>query len=155
MVITRIRSNALKYEYSLPYRPWGWNCNCDFSVEKPQILMGSYEAHVSVPPCEHNTPSANCHSLAFGDSYSYVQGTNGIPGFSFIGGLLPEQYAYTPGDILGNKIIQNFTGTAEGGPNWLEFISGCAVEDGLWSPQNCKRQLWDFAVAGADVSEEL
>jgi hypothetical protein len=51
--------------------------------------------------------------------------------------------------------VQNFTGTAEGGPNWIEYLTGCGVKPGLTSPLTCKRQLWDFAFAGADVSEEL
>jgi phospholipase/lecithinase/hemolysin len=60
-----------------------------------------------------------------------------------------------PDTLLRNQIVQNFTGTAEGGPNWIEYLTGCGVEPGLTSPLTCKRQLWDFAFAGADVSEEL
>lgn len=95
------------------------------------------------------------NSLAFGDSYTFVQGTHGHQNFSFIGDYLPQNFAYTPQDLLSNRIVQNFTGTAEGGPNWVEFLTGCGVHKGLHSPLLCKKQLWDFAFAGADVSDSL
>ncbi|TPX12519.1 uncharacterized protein E0L32_000696 [Thyridium curvatum] len=95
------------------------------------------------------------NSLAFGDSYTFVQGTHGHQNFSFIGDYLPKNFAYTPQDLLSNRIVQNFTGTAEGGPNWVEFLTGCGVHKGLHSPLLCKKQLWDFAFAGADVSESF
>jgi hypothetical protein len=57
--------------------------------------------------------------------------------------------------LLSNKIVQNFSGTAEGGPNWVEYLTGCGLEEGLTSPETCKLQLWDFAFAGADISQEL
>lgn len=92
-------------------------------------------------------------SIAFGDSYTYVQGTAGYPGYSFLGDFLPGDFAYTPSQLLTDQIIQNFTGTAEGGPNWVEYLTGCAVDNGVWSPLNCTGvQLWDFAFAGSDVS---
>ncbi|KAI0134784.1 hypothetical protein BJ170DRAFT_700053 [Xylariales sp. AK1849] len=92
--------------------------------------------------------------IAFGDSYTYVQGTAGHTNYSFIGDLLPGDVEFTPQELLSNKIVQNFTGTANAGPNWVEFLTGCAVEDGEYLPQSCDIQLWDFAFAGADVSEE-
>jgi hypothetical protein len=92
--------------------------------------------------------------IAFGDSYTYVQGTLGYPGFSFIGSYLPDQFAITPKELLSDQIIQNFTGTAEGGPNWIEFLTGCGLRPNLTSPETCKVQLWDFAFAGSDVSEQ-
>lgn len=42
--------------------------------------------------------------------------------------------------------------TANRGPNWIEWLTGCGVEEGLTDPQSCKIQLWDFAFGGADVS---
>ncbi|KAH8902334.1 hypothetical protein BR93DRAFT_261874 [Coniochaeta sp. PMI_546] len=95
------------------------------------------------------------HVIAFGDSYTYVQGTAGLQNFSFIGDYLPGDFAYTPETLLSNRIVQNFTGTAEGGPNWIEYLTGCGVKPGLTSPLTCKKQLWDFAFAGADVAEEF
>ena len=95
------------------------------------------------------------HSVAFGDSYTYIQGTAGLQNFSFIGDYLPSDFTYSPETLLENKIVQNFTGTAEGGPNWIEYLTTCGVKPGLTSPLTCKRQLWDFAFAGADVAEEL
>ncbi|KAJ5747509.1 Esterase SGNH hydrolase-type [Penicillium nucicola] len=88
--------------------------------------------------------------IAFGDSYTYVQGTQGRQNFSFIG----DQFnlAYDTQTLLSNKIVQNQTGTAEGGPNWIEYLTDCGVKEGLTSPQSCKKQLWDFAFAGADIS---
>ncbi|KAF9893878.1 hypothetical protein FE257_010048 [Aspergillus nanangensis] len=90
--------------------------------------------------------------LAFGDSYTYVQGTHGYPNFSFIGDQL--NFAYDAKTLLTNKIVQNQTGTAEGGPNWVEFLTKCGLQEGLTSPLHCERQLWDFAFAGADISVE-
>ncbi|KAI3322363.1 carbohydrate esterase family 16 protein [Xylariaceae sp. AK1471] len=92
--------------------------------------------------------------IAFGDSYTFVQGTAGYTNFSFIGSYLPGQFNFTPQTLLSNKIVQNFTGTAEGGPNWVEYLTGCGLEPGETSPQDCAVQLWDFAFAGADVSLE-
>ncbi|KAL5359839.1 lysophospholipase A [Aspergillus floccosus] len=90
------------------------------------------------------------YMLVFGDSYTYIQGTYGHPNYSFIGDQLKFEYdAHT---LLRNKIVQNQTGTAEGGPNWVEFLTGCGVNEGLTSPFSCDRQLWDFAYAGADIS---
>jgi phospholipase/lecithinase/hemolysin len=82
-----------------------------------------------------------------------VQGTAGHQNFSFIGDYL--NLAYTPDTLLSDQIVQNFTGTAEGGPNWVEYLTGCGLQPGLTSPLTCKRKLWDFAFAGADVSEQL
>ncbi|KAE8341635.1 hypothetical protein BDV24DRAFT_151036 [Aspergillus arachidicola] len=90
--------------------------------------------------------------LAFGDSYTYIQGTEGHQNYSFIGDQLNLEYdAQT---LLTNKIVQNQTATAEGGPNWVEYLTGCGFEEGLTSPLSCTRQLWDFAFAGADISVE-
>ncbi|KAJ5320083.1 hypothetical protein N7508_000366 [Penicillium antarcticum] len=90
--------------------------------------------------------------IAFGDSYTYVQGTQGRQNFSFIGDQF--DFAYDTETLLSNKIVQNQTGTAEGGPNWIEYLTDCGVKDGLTSPKSCEKQLWDFAFAGADISTE-
>lgn len=34
----------------------------------------------------------------------------------------------------------------------MEFITGCGVKPGLTNPQDCSKQLWDFAFGGADIS---
>jgi hypothetical protein len=44
-------------------------------------------------------------SVAFGDSYTYVQGTAGLQNFSFIGDL--QNFSYTPQQLLSNEIVQN------------------------------------------------
>ncbi|QSZ33083.1 hypothetical protein DSL72_002668 [Monilinia vaccinii-corymbosi] len=84
--------------------------------------------------------------LAFGDSYTYVQGTYGLQNYSFIGDL--QHLSYTPAQILSNEIVQNQIGTSAGGPNWVEYLTSCF--SGL--PSKCTKQLWDFAFAGSDVS---
>lgn len=91
--------------------------------------------------------------VAFGDSYSFVQGSAGLANKTFIGSYV--DYAYTASQLLNNKIIQNFTSTAEGGPNWLEQLTACAVKDGSYTPSDCPIALWDFAFAGASVSKEF
>ncbi|KAL3440806.1 hypothetical protein BJX65DRAFT_314458 [Aspergillus insuetus] len=88
--------------------------------------------------------------LTFGDSYTFVSGTRGYPGYSWMGDAL--NLDFTAQELLTNKIIQNQTGTSAGAPNWPEYLTGCAVEKGLSSPASCKTQLWDFAFAGATIS---
>ncbi|TVY49435.1 Acetylesterase [Lachnellula cervina] len=88
------------------------------------------------------------NSLAFGDSYTYVQGTYGRQNYSFIGDL--QNYSFTPEKLLSDEIVQNQTGTSAGGPNWVEYLTGCF--SGL--PSRCTKQLWNFAFAGSDVSTE-
>ncbi|KAJ5666908.1 hypothetical protein N7462_011317 [Penicillium macrosclerotiorum] len=95
----------------------------------------------------------NGNRITFGDSYTYVQGTHGHQNYSFIGDQF--DFAYDAQTLLSNKIVQNQTATAEGGPNWVEFLTKCGLEEGLTSPRSCKKQLWDFAFAGADISTEL
>lgn len=84
---------------------------------------------------------------AFGDSYSFVQGTKGHANFSFIGDK--TNFAFTPQDLLQNEIIPR--NTSSEGSNWLEFLTGCFQG----SPLNCTKQLWDFAFAGADIDGDL
>ncbi|KAJ5112485.1 Lipase GDSL [Penicillium argentinense] len=83
--------------------------------------------------------------IAFGDSYTYVQGIHGHQNYSFIGDAL--NLAFDEETLLSNMIVQNQTATAEGGPNWLEYLTNCGVQAGLTSPRTCKKQLWDFAFA--------
>ncbi|KAL4964180.1 uncharacterized protein BDV14DRAFT_201199 [Aspergillus stella-maris] len=93
-------------------------------------------------------------SLAIGDSYTYVQGTARHPNYSFIGD--EQNFAFDKRTLLGDAIIQNQTGTSAGAPNWIEYLTGCGVEEGLTSPVECERpEFWDFAFAGAGVSAEL
>lgn len=60
--------------------------------------------------------------------------------------------SFTPEELLSNRIVQNQTSTAEGGPNYVEFLTGCGVKPGLTNPRYCSKQLWDFAFGGADIS---
>ncbi|KAE9400471.1 hypothetical protein BT96DRAFT_1097653, partial [Gymnopus androsaceus JB14] len=85
---------------------------------------------------------------AFGDSYTFVQGTLGFPTFSFIGDVL--DLAFTPQQIFSDKIVPR--NTSSDGANWIEFLTGCF--GGL--PSECsEKQLWNFAFAGADISADL
>ncbi|EKG13572.1 hypothetical protein MPH_09288 [Macrophomina phaseolina MS6] len=85
--------------------------------------------------------------LAFGDSYTYVQGTQGHWNYSFISDAF--NYSFTPDQLLSSQIVKNTT--SSGGPNWVEYLTGCY--EGL--PAACPRtKLWDFAFAGADISAE-
>lgn len=99
-------------------------------------------------------PSTSCR-IAFGDSYTFNQGTYGYPGYSFIGDYRPGHLEFSPEQLLTNKLHQNFSGTSAGGPNWVQYLSECAVEKGEWLPAFCDMQLWNFAFAGADYSEEF
>lgn len=84
-----------------------------------------------------------------------MQGTAGYPAFSFIGGYLPSQFSFKPQQLLSDRIVGGYNGTACGGPNWAEYLTGCGLGDGLHDPAQCPIQLWDFAFAGADTTEEL
>ncbi|KAI6894244.1 hypothetical protein D0869_03717 [Hortaea werneckii] len=106
-------------------------------------------------PHHHHHPfnwQSTTHLIAFGDSYTYVQGTAGRQNFSFIGDS--QHLSFPPSTLLTNQIVQNQTSTAEGGPNWVEFLTGCGLEPGLTDPKTCDTQLWDFAFGGADISTE-
>ncbi|KAI0671001.1 hypothetical protein C8Q78DRAFT_830395 [Trametes maxima] len=85
---------------------------------------------------------------AFGDSYTFVQGTKGLANFSFIGDAF--HLAFTPEDLLEDEIV--LKNTSSDGANWIEFLTGCVQG----KPSSCSpHQLWDFAFAGADVDKAL
>ncbi|KAI5117453.1 hypothetical protein M0805_005830 [Coniferiporia weirii] len=88
------------------------------------------------------------HVYAFGDSYSFVQGTRGLETFSFIGDL--QNISFTEEEFLSDEIVLG--STSSGGANWLEFLIGCFGG----RPLGCAaRKLWDFAFAGADIDGNL
>ncbi|KAI0755172.1 hypothetical protein C8Q80DRAFT_415991 [Daedaleopsis nitida] len=85
---------------------------------------------------------------AFGDSYTFVQGTKGHANFSFIGDAF--DFAFTPRELLENEIIPK--NTSSDGSSWTEFLTGCFHG----RPSNCApHQLWNFAFAGADIDKDL
>ncbi|KAK5114795.1 hypothetical protein LTR85_010108 [Meristemomyces frigidus] len=88
--------------------------------------------------------------ITFGDSYTYVQGTHGLQNYSFIGDAF--DFGFNASALLSDRIVQNLTATAEGGPNWVEYLTGCGLQPGLTNPRDCEKQLWDFAFAGSDIS---
>ncbi|KAJ7819405.1 hypothetical protein B0H14DRAFT_2836751 [Mycena olivaceomarginata] len=87
------------------------------------------------------------YMYAFGDSYTFVQGTEGHANFSFFGDAF--DFAFTPQQILSNEIIPK--NTSSEGANWIEFLTGCTGG----SPANCAKQLWNFAFAGSDIDAAL
>ncbi|KAL4997004.1 hypothetical protein BDV10DRAFT_202022 [Aspergillus recurvatus] len=114
---------------------------------------------ISALPSKSNTQSrhgfewaSTRHLIAFGGSYTFIQGTHGHPNYSFIGDQL--NYAYDARTLLTDQIVQNQDRTSAGGPNWVEFLTGCGLKEGLTSPISCTKQPWDFAFAGAGVSAE-
>jgi phospholipase/lecithinase/hemolysin len=122
------------------------------------LTIPSILAYPSPPPSSTWTWSNTEYLIAFGDSYTYVQGTHGLQNYSFIGDL--QNFSFNASALLSDRIVQNQTATAEGGPNWVEFLTGCGLQPGLTDPQQCNkqpggkgRQLWDFAFAGSDISE--
>ncbi|OSD02504.1 carbohydrate esterase family 16 protein [Trametes coccinea BRFM310] len=88
---------------------------------------------------------------AFGDSYTFVQGTEGLATFSFIGDAF--HFSFTPQELLSDKIVPK--NTSSDGSNWVyytEFLTGCFEG----KPSDCApHQLWNFAFAGADVDKAL
>ncbi|KAH7079456.1 lysophospholipase-like protein A [Paraphoma chrysanthemicola] len=94
--------------------------------------------------------------IAFGDSYTFVQGTLGHQNYTFIGDNFNK--SFTPEKLFSNRIVLNVSfsteGTAEGGPNWVEYLTKCGTKKGLTDPRTCHRQLWDFAYAGANTVSE-
>ncbi|KAJ3895479.1 hypothetical protein GG344DRAFT_85942 [Lentinula edodes] len=84
---------------------------------------------------------------AFGDSYTFVQGTSGYPNFSFIGDVL--DLAFTPQKIFSDDIIPK--NTSSEGSNWVQYLTGCFEG----SPTLCEKQLWNFAFAGSDIDAAL
>lgn len=85
--------------------------------------------------------------FAFGDSYTFIQGTDGHTNFSFIGDAM--NFSFTKQQLLNDRIIPK--STSSGGSNWIEFLSGCFSG----RPQDCAIQTWDFAFAGADIDGSL
>ncbi|ETW81017.1 hypothetical protein HETIRDRAFT_240452, partial [Heterobasidion irregulare TC 32-1] len=104
---------------------------------------------VTAAPASHSSFDWNAvkYVYAFGDSYSFVQGTTGFPNFSFIGDAFHP--AFTSEQLLSNEIVPK--NTSSDGSNWLELLTGC----GQGHPSKCKQQLWDFAFAGADIDKDL
>ena len=91
--------------------------------------------------------------IAFGDSYTYVQGLKGHPNYTYIGDNL--DISFTAAELFSNRIVQNQTATASGGPVWTEWITNCGVKAGRTNPRKCDRQLWDFAYAGSTTNTVL
>ncbi|KAJ7600727.1 hypothetical protein C8J56DRAFT_911128 [Mycena floridula] len=115
-----------------------------------RIILTSL-ACLALPVQGDQAPKFNWDSTkyvyAFGDSYTFVQGTAGFPNFSFIGDAL--HYSFTSQQILSNEIIPK--NTSSEGSNWVEFLTGCFGG----SPLECNKQLWDFAFAGSDIDAAL
>ncbi|KAK2754857.1 hypothetical protein FQN54_006750 [Arachnomyces sp. PD_36] len=120
------------------------------SLSAQFLVFPLLQAFAAAKPTSGFSWNSTTALLAFGDSYTYVEGTHGRVNGSFIGSEI--DFAYTPEELEGNKILVNHT-SAEGA-NWVEFLTGCYEG----SPADCtgggQRPLWDFAFGGADVSAE-
>ncbi|KAF1941203.1 lysophospholipase-like protein A [Clathrospora elynae] len=118
------------------------------------LLLSLYTNATPTPPnCKHDGRTFNWRTtksvIAFGDSYTYIQGTLGRTNYTYIGDNF--DISFTPEKLFASRIVQNQTATAEGGPNWLEFLTGCGVDPGQHDTRKCEIQLWDFAYAGANT----
>ncbi|KAF6795444.1 lysophospholipase a [Colletotrichum sojae] len=112
-------------------------------------LLGLAVTAVFASPVKPEVPfnwQKTDYVLAFGDSYTYVQGTEGWWAYSFIGSQL--NVSFTPEQLLSDRIIPGQNTSSAGGPNWIQELTGC--KEGL--PRDCDIQLWNFAFAGADIS---
>ncbi|KAJ5938555.1 hypothetical protein N7466_001689 [Penicillium verhagenii] len=85
------------------------------------ISFAPWVSASAIPRADRFHWSSKKALLAFGDSYTYVQGTHGLQNYSFIGDAF--DFSYDQETLLSNKIVQNQTGTAEGGPNWVEYLT--------------------------------
>ncbi|THH15035.1 hypothetical protein EW146_g5380 [Bondarzewia mesenterica] len=89
---------------------------------------------------------------AFGDSYSFVQGTAGHPNFRCkVEPSASSEMPFTFHSRLSIYCQTKLYPKISDGSNWLEFLTGCYEG----RPFSCKRQLWDFAFAGADIDKTL
>ncbi|KAI0087837.1 hypothetical protein BDY19DRAFT_226732 [Irpex rosettiformis] len=85
---------------------------------------------------------------AFGDSYTFVEGTRGLATFSFIGDRF--HFEFTPEELLSNEIVPK--NTSSDGANWIEYLTRCFEG----RPSQClSHQLWDFAFGGADIDASI
>jgi len=116
-----------------------------FLVSCVFILLSGSGANANRQPVSFKWDSIK-YMYAFGDSYTFVQGTNGFANFSFIGDAID---AYTSQQLLVDEIIPK--NTSSEGSNWIEFLTGCFEG----SPGRCKKQLWNFAFAGSDIDAAL
>jgi phospholipase/lecithinase/hemolysin len=122
------------------------------------LIYATLAASIAASPNpSKNTPSFSWKKtkslIAFGDSYTYVQGLLGHPNYTYIGDNFSP--SFTPSQLFSNRIVQNQTATASGGPVWTEFLTRCGVKPGLTDPRKCDKMLWDFAYAGANTDEVL
>lgn len=49
--------------------------------------------------------------------------------------------------------MASYSGTSAGGPNWIEFLTNCGVEEGVYTPSTCGRQSYQLATQGSQVDE--
>ncbi|KAJ3825073.1 hypothetical protein F5878DRAFT_229673 [Lentinula raphanica] len=113
-----------------------------------KLLLATFAlVAVSAPASSKFNWNSTKFVYAFGDSYTFVQGTLGYPNFSFVGDVL--DLGFTPQQILSDEIIPR--NTSSEGSNWIEYLTECFEG----SPTLCQKQLWNFAFAGSDIDAAL
>ncbi|KAM5533141.1 hypothetical protein V8D89_013189 [Ganoderma adspersum] len=122
----------------------------------PLILLAVLASAVGASPTAASAADAKPefnwnqtkYFYAFGDSYTFVQGTKGHANYSFIGDAL--NFSFTPQQLLADQIIPK--NTSSDGSSWTEFLTGCFAG----KPSECApHQLWNFAFAGAQIDKTL
>lgn len=84
-------------------------CNTSREISR-QVQLVCKEGNVSLASIQHKSQPWRVRKLtkyriAFGDSYTYVQGTHGRQNYSFIGDQF--NYAYDAQTLLSDMIVQN------------------------------------------------
>ena len=121
------------------------------SLSTSIALLPLLQALATAKPVTGFSWNSTTSLLAFGDSYTYIQGTpHGRINGSFIRDEI--NFGFTPEELLENQIILNASSTENS--NWVEFLSGCYEGPPAECTGDGQIPLWDFAFGGADVSAE-
>ncbi|KAF5360357.1 hypothetical protein D9756_004688 [Leucocoprinus leucothites] len=125
--------------------------NPDTMMLAISLLLLFFSTVLSTPLPSGNTRNFDWDKInyvyAFGDSYSFIPGTFGESGFSFIGNHY--RFGFTPDQLFTDEIIPNRS--SSGGSNWLQYLTECFV--GI--PTECPKQIWGFAHGGSDIDAAL
>lgn len=81
------------------------DCCCTPITKKVKFQLGRDRIYVRPGELQSLCMRLRSSSIAFGDSYSYVQGTHGLQNYSFIGDL--QNFSFNAEDLLTDQIVQN------------------------------------------------